>query len=247
MLQERNRDKEKLLTHLYTHHDQWLATMDLACGKGCAACCTQSVTMTTLEGARIIAYLEHGGRGSELRNWWGATGKATGTVLPATTNAFARHCLAGETPADPVELEWDFTPCPFLADNLCSIYQVRPFGCRAMVSTTDCAISGYAEMAPWVLTTNTVFVQLIEHLDAGGFWGRMADILAYLSYEGNNAAQREALERALRPTEPIPGLLIPPDEEKAVQGILGRYLTDTVDGAAIGELMGLTPGQCDTE
>jgi len=241
-------DHQALLERIYLHHDRWLATLRLACGPGCASCCTQSVTMTSLEGARLLDFLRRAGRENELAAlpWTeGAAGK-----VPLTTNGFAAACLRGEEPEEAeAAAQWDFTPCPFLRGQRCSVYPARPFACRAFVSQQNCAATGSAQVAPQTVTVNTVFLQLVEHLGQGGQWGKMAAVLAWLRRESQGTAELGAenmtdtpkmeLGASLRVAEPLPGLLIPPGEEMAVNAILGPLLRDTIQGRSVAELLGL--------
>ena len=49
--------RRDILTTIYALHEKWAAAFPFACGKGCATCCTRSVTMTTLEGELIFDHL----------------------------------------------------------------------------------------------------------------------------------------------------------------------------------------------
>jgi len=158
----------EMLETLYKAYDSWTGQYQFACRQGCAACCTQSVTMTSLEGERIIEYLRENGQFDNLAPMLAASRPTTRPVQ--TTNQFAADCLAREEPFEE-EGEWDFTPCIFLDRDLCSIYPVRPFGCRSFSSTVSCDAHGCAEVAPVLITVNTVVLQIIEHLNSrGGFW-----------------------------------------------------------------------------
>jgi hypothetical protein len=77
-----------------------------ACGKGCSACCNINVTISAEE-AEII-------------------GKEIG-VKPMTPARFIRLDEKEETMA-----EYYGTPCPFLVDHQCSIYESRPLACRTL-------------------------------------------------------------------------------------------------------------------
>lgn len=50
-------DRLSVLSQIYDLYDHFISTHDLACQKGCAVCCTANVTLTTLEGRKIITYL----------------------------------------------------------------------------------------------------------------------------------------------------------------------------------------------
>lgn len=77
----------------------------LACNSGCSACCkTIPVEISDLE-AKLISE---------------ATGIAYRTLTPG------RHSIEGTSP------DWKNTPCPFLKDDRCSIYEHRPYNCRSL-------------------------------------------------------------------------------------------------------------------
>ncbi|MDP2758495.1 MAG: YkgJ family cysteine cluster protein [Desulfurivibrionaceae bacterium] len=207
-----------LLAALYDAFDQWASTFAFACRKGCATCCTRSVTMTSLEGDGIMAFLSQENRRAELiGSAFLPSGKQTGQC---TTNTFVGAHLRGE-PVEEAE-SWDLRPCPFLKEESCSIYPVRPFGCRLFASLDSCAASGVAEMPPGYLAGATALLQYIEHLDNGGRWSTMMGLLA-----GMNTGQAEDYGE---PTAPIPGFLVAPDERALVEPLLQGLLAREVNG-----------------
>jgi len=50
-----------------------------------------------------------------------------------TTNSFAASCLQGDDVIP--ESYGNEQPCPFLKDNCCTIYDVRPFSCRCFIES----------------------------------------------------------------------------------------------------------------
>ena len=46
--------KLEALNRVYEIYDAFSSTLDLACKEKCAHCCTTNVTMTTLEGYKIV-------------------------------------------------------------------------------------------------------------------------------------------------------------------------------------------------
>lgn len=77
----------------------------LACSAGCSACCkTIPVEISDLEAKHI----------SE------ATGIAYRRLTPG------RHSIKATSP------DWKNTPCPFLQNDRCSIYEHRPYNCRSL-------------------------------------------------------------------------------------------------------------------
>ena len=219
-----------MLEKIYKAYESWTGQYQFACCRGCTACCTQSVTMTTLEGEQIIEYLRENGKLDRLDSMLAASRP---TVRPVqTTNQFAADCLAQEKLL-PEEGEWDFTPCVFLARDLCTIYPVRPFGCRSFSSTVNCDVHGCAEAPPVLITVNTVVLQIIEHLNSGGgFWGNMTDILRYLL-----AGKEKALEARLLPAQANPGFLIPQEEMQEVAAFFARINGPNRKGENLGGLL----------
>jgi Fe-S-cluster containining protein len=77
----------------------------LACNAGCNSCCrTIPVEISDLEAKHIAS----------------VTGRAMASLPPR------RHTVVATTP------KHVNTPCPFLVDNLCSIYEHRPYNCRSL-------------------------------------------------------------------------------------------------------------------
>jgi hypothetical protein len=141
-----------------------------------------------------------------------------------TTNRIAELCRQGreipeEAFGDPAEI------CPLLEENACPVYSLRPFGCRCLVSRVPCRESGTAEMPDFVLTVNTVFLQMIEHLDATGCTGNLADVLlCLLSAENRHAYEEGRLScnaTGLIGNHPLTVLMVPPEHRNRLQPILG--------------------------
>jgi Fe-S-cluster containining protein len=175
--------------------------------------------MTTLEGRGIIDYLSLNdeqallslARGTQHSEWYRPI---------ITTNDFALFCLKGE---DPPEEQNDYSgvACRFLLKKECVIYNARPFGCRCFFSTQACETEPCAVVDPFLFTVNTVFLQFIEHIDTGGFFGNLNDVLALLaSGDRNNLTNNSVHLSTLRRNRTIPGLLIPPEHQERMGPIL---------------------------
>lgn len=207
------------LDKIYTLYDQFAASLDLACKKYCSHCCTTSVTLTTMEGYKIIGALDSIA-GWDLKIRHAAVQKHFKPKI--TTNRLASLCADGIEP--PQEEFSESRSCPFLTEKQCPIYAVRPFGCRCLVSRHDCGKEGYAEMDDFVLSVNTLFLQTIEHLDAGGCCGNLLDVLIVMaSSENRQAYEEHRLECAasgLIPNEPLKVLMIPPEHRTKMESIL---------------------------
>jgi len=224
--------RKELLQEVYRVYSDWVECFPLACQKGCAACCTQSVTMTSLEGELILDFI----RKMDLQEWLQSilAEASPGRNRPKiTTNQFARACLE-QRDIDPQEFpDWDFTPCVFLDRAVCTIYEVRPFGCRCFGSQAKCDLKGTSEMAPIHLTVNTVFNQIIEHLSSGGgYWANMTDILHCLRIEEYRAEKNHLLE-----ARPVPGFLLEPEEVGPVSRLLKKIAEECDDKKSTGDLI----------
>ena len=224
--------KRELLHTVYGVYSGWVERFPLACQKGCAACCTQSVTMTSLEGEEVLGFVKRKGMEKWLIEKLGKTtaGKSKAAL---TTNQYARACLEHQEVAEDALGGWNFTPCIFLREDVCSIYEVRPFGCRSFGSLTRCSDNSGAEIAPIHLTVNTVFTQIIEHVCSdGGYWGTMADILENLIEN-----QASGSTRSLLPAQSIPGFLLEPYEVKLIHVLLKQLYGQSAEKQTFGDLI----------
>jgi Fe-S-cluster containining protein len=224
--------KKELLACIYGVYARWVERFPLVCKKGCASCCTQSVTMTNLEGVMILDFLKVRGRDSWLAEQLAR--RATENKGAAiTTNQYARACLDHQEVAEEALGDWNFTPCIFLSEDACSIYEVRPFGCRSFGSLVCCSDKSGAEIAPIHLTVNTVFTQIIEHVCSDGwYWGNMADIL------GDQIESKPlASTRRLLPAQPLPGFLLEPYEVKLIHILLKQLYEQSVEKQTFGDLI----------
>ncbi len=224
--------KKELLHVIYGVYARWVERFPLACRKGCAACCTNSVTMTSLEGEIILDFVKGTGREEWLlEKLAGAPpGKGWGAI---TMNQFAGACLNHQEVDRETTAGWDFTPCVFLEAKVCSIYEVRPFGCRSFGSFEQCAADRAAEMAPIQLTVNTVLTQIIEHVSSdGGYCSTMTDILHSLVNSGICNEKTHLL-----PARPLPGFLLEPHETKEVKALLLQLDGHFSDKGIFGDLI----------
>ncbi len=233
--------KLRVLHQVNTIYDDFIRKYDLACDRLCAHCCTRNVTMTTLEGYQIIKYLTSSNQMALLEKIKSDEGKSR--FIPAvTTNALAQMGYDGEDIPD--EDAGDAVEnCPILKNDECPVYEVRPFGCRCLVSKYNCQEKGYAEIDPFVVTVNNVFLQFIEHMDEKGFFGNFTDVLLFLESED----MRQSYETASMPTpgpgliknHPLSVLLVPPEHRERIKPILellqilGDNETKNISGSGI--------------
>jgi len=218
-------DLEAKIAHLkqiYARHDEFFNQSNVACREFCASCCTCNVTMTTLEGYLIVSSL---GQAERKQHQPSVQRILAGRRFQpqVTINALAVLCMRGETvPQENSDPQWG--RCPFLDKEACTIYPVRPFGCRAMMSEKDCSRTGYATMDEFTLTVNNIFLQTIEHLDQDGFSGNLSDIIAFLNSPATfEAYLRTDLERpanGLIRNHPIQILMIPPEHREQADPLL---------------------------
>ena len=209
------------LEKIYRIYDEFATSLDLACKKYCAHCCTTSVTLTTLEGYKIIKQLET----EKETNWIDKIQKACAHAHfqpKITTNQLAKMCAEGKEPPEEEQSEWN--PCPFLTDDQCPLYRTRPFGCRCLVSRHDCGTAGYADIDDFVLSVNTIFLQIIEHVDADGCYGNMLDVLGIMAVAENRQAYEDnplrCVNTGLIANQPLKVLMIPPEHRSKMEPIL---------------------------
>lgn len=234
MMNNSTTSKQKLLHALYDQAAEIYADTKWSCKKGCSSCCTQSVTITTLEGRVILEYLQ--GREDNER-FFPALQKSADKAAPAqiTTNSLARSCLKGHELEQFPENRWNFTPCIFLENNCCAIYPARPFACRCFLSKQPCAEFGHAVVEPETITINTVFQQIVEHVDRGGYWGNLAHVLTFLRGEQENANPRHG--KKISPCIPLPGFALSPEEKEQTMRIVNALFRTPVGDETFVELM----------
>lgn len=122
--------KATIVQHIYAAFEEWAPAETFFCKKGCATCCTQNVTVTAVEGSIILQHIIKNDRQKSFAEKLEEAKELT--PPPLTTNEYAEACFKGED-VDPGQND-NLTPCPFLENNTCSIYEVRPFGCRCFGS-----------------------------------------------------------------------------------------------------------------
>lgn len=220
------------LERVYGIVDRAMAGFTVACREGCYGCCTCNVTLTRLEAAGIFAWLDRAGT-EALASRIKAAGDGRRYRPALTTNGFAKACLSGETvPEEDNNPAWG--QCPLLENGRCTIYPVRPLGCRNMISELRCDAAGYAGMPPRALTLANIFLQHVEHLDAAGFSGNLTDMLElgldtvstaapgtlpllYLSLEKRQHSDKK--EMFIR-NQPVPAWMIPPEHRAFAAPVL---------------------------
>ena len=224
--------KLAVLDQIYKICDDFAETPDLACQRYCAACCTRNVTLTTLEGYRIAEHIISNGKSDLFAKLENESDKKRFHPL-TTTNRLAVLCMEGKEPPEE-ENDASFGSCPFLTDDECPVYPVRPFGCRCFVSKQDCRETGFADVEPSVIAVNNVFLQYIEHVDAQGYSGNLTDILLFMESEDNrqsymNGDLKRIPERLIQ-NSPIKVVLVSPEHRDRVEPVLKSLQSIKVPG-----------------
>ena len=233
---------DTILEIIYTQFSKWSASGDFCCSPGCSSCCTRNVTITALEGRRILDYLQ-----SQRSATWLADRFNGLKPLPSpaqTTNEYIAAILNGleESPS-----QADFQEkCPFLDDEKCAIYPVRPFSCRCFFSTTDCASQHVATVDNSHLYGSMAMLQIIEHLGQFDWWGNMVEVIAVLSripnYESISAKleHTELLQKApgiVRRAKPLPGFILPDEEQERTSLLIQSVLTTQLADKSIEQIL----------
>ncbi len=218
-------EKQDALKRIYALFESTMAPFDHACKKKCAACCTCNVTMTGLEAQLILDTLS-------AKKIDSLSDRIVGHIPPKryqpelTTNMFARYVIQDkDIPEEDNDPSWG--ECPLLIQDECSIYDVRPFGCRALMSQVSCLENGYAQMPPLALTINNIFQQAVEHLDHKGFFGNLCDVLYHCLLSENTVQQGAgqgnlslSAGQSLLKNEKISVLMVPGEHRQRVEKLV---------------------------
>ncbi len=206
---------------------QWAATTPIrtVCGPCCNACCTRNVTATAIEAERILDSILEQKRSRRFARTLGAalSDQPAAPVPARTTNEFAAACLARREFTDEPE-ERSTAACPFLADSLCSIYEVRPFACRLFVSSVTCSSDQPAVAPEFYFEAATAAGQLIEHLGQQQF-------------DAEFPGEIRRAQLRVRAAQPLPGFLVSDESRTRVQQLLNAIFATTVDGRRLEDLL----------
>ncbi len=218
-------DRISALAALYDGYARVMADRRFACRAGCATCCSVNVVLTTLE----AEYLRRSAawRDPALAEKVHRAAARPHYTPSCTTNEVAACCLAGREPPPDPSSHGPGT-CPLLDDDgLCRIYSHRPFACRSMSSTMVCREGGEAAMDPFLFTLNLALCQVIEHLDRSGRTGNLLDMLAR---PGEH-------EQFLVANRPLPGFLVPPEEQQRFRTAMDTILAWPVGSGRLGDFL----------
>jgi hypothetical protein len=86
--------KLAVLDRIYAIYDEFAASLDLACKKYCAHCCTTGITLTTVKGYKILKQLQSEGDAGWIEKVEPAS-KQPHFQLKITTNQLANMCAEG--------------------------------------------------------------------------------------------------------------------------------------------------------
>jgi len=119
------------------------------CHPGCSACCKQAITATPFEASLVSIYLVRHPTICDtfLDNYiqWDVETKNTRDIFMDWAQLF----FSGNVDDGRFKYTDFHTPCPFLVDDLCQIYPVRPYCCRSYLAITDrCKSSSSADERP---------------------------------------------------------------------------------------------------
>jgi Fe-S-cluster containining protein len=251
-------EKIEFLFKIYEYHQEWLSRFPFACSKGCDVCCTNSVNLTRLEGEVVMAVFDNSLTKNkeqntvELKksddeichppekdprniNFWKNISEETlvDELKPfslTTTNSHAGDCLGHKINKIDSAGEWDLTPCVFVKNGICSIYELRPFSCRAFVSREKCQVGGAAIISPAFISMNTIVMQVIEHLDIGNSWGPLKSILSEII---------NGTKPGLPKSVALPGFVISDQEKKQLNKFLAGLFSLRVNQKSLEEIPGL--------
>jgi len=208
-------DRLREIYHLY---DRFMASETSVCKEKCADCCTCNVTITTLEADLLLTSLSPVEKNA-LYNRIIRHSPQKRFIPKMTFNTFVRWCMEGRNiPEEENDPAWG--TCPLLADDLCTIYDARPFGCRALMSRHLCRDRGHAQIPPRVMTANNLFLQAVEHLDQNGFSGNLSDMLTRLPEDEPGPTDHRFV-----PNEAIPVLMVPPEHRADMAPVIQQLST----------------------
>lgn len=219
-------DLERLRT-VYSLYEEVIAPFDVVCQQKCASCCTCNVTMSSLEAALMVAALTEREK-KEIQTRIDLHPPVKKYSPKMTTNMFARLCIQGkDIPEEENDPSWG--KCPLLLNDMCRLYDVRPFGCRALISEIYCEKTGYAQMQPLALTINDIFLQYIEHMDEKGIFGNLSDILTVFllpdTIENLQDYFKENQDSRFVSNEKIAVLMVPPEHRQKLTHLFDRLST----------------------
>jgi len=234
--------KKAVLQAIYQSFTSWAEQFSVSCRKGCALCCTRDVLVSAVEAEIIIDHIS----GQNMEAWLVAKLQCDlpRTRPSSTINEYAQACLSG--------IELDPSPasnggiCPFLENNRCSIYSVRPFSCRSFASVAVCKPGSSAVIPPYYLSAVEAVNQIIEHLSQRYFWGNMLHLVYLLAQQKTTTADTDYPENKKRlllaqtsclTAQPLPGFLICEEDFSYVEPLIRQIFSAQLKGRSIEDIL----------
>lgn len=161
------------LEQIYKIHEKWIKGTPFFCSKGCDKCCTINIAATSLEAELIMKKI-----GTSLKNKLEQYLDYERFMPKTTINQIANLSMTD------IDLPEEFIPetnvkCPFLYENECMIYDIRPLACRVQLSFKDCSKTGISEIDEKTMTINNIIQQFTELLDYDGLSGNLIDLIVH--------------------------------------------------------------------
>jgi Fe-S-cluster containining protein len=234
--------KKTILATIYSAFAHWSIGEDFCCAQGCSLCCTRNVTIITLEGMNILDFYKANNDLHQLTEILSTPDHSPAPLQ--TTNEYIADCLAGREGEQ--QLADSSSCCPFLQNDICTIYPVRPFSCRCFVSQDPCRRHNAATVPNSYLAASMVTMQIIEHLGQFDHWGNMTDVLSTLAGLGTSnepasihldptAVQRARLRT--RRAKPIPGFFFPEEDMHIITPLLEAIFSTKIEGRTIEQIL----------
>lgn len=232
--------KRKIVEIIFDRFESWSTQFGFACNKGCAVCCTTDVSITEPEGKLLLDFIitEHGVQ-------W-LTEKLDSAPLhrplSQTTNEYARACLEGrDTEVEQARLGG---VCPFLENEICSVYPARPFSCRCFASTVCCRREGSALLPPEYVSAATAVSQILEHVGQFSLWGTMVDVIilqaaaaGHISGTGRFEQNLAAARGNCLTARPLPGFLIEDKDADQVWNLVAQIFSAEIGGRSLEDIL----------
>ncbi len=226
--------KFALLERLYQCLEEEASRYPFVCEPGCSDCCTVNLLATSAEVRYFLDSLKEQERKALLEKLSPFKGKQR--LRPKVTpNEMALFYMSGKEP--PADEGFVFEPCPFLKDNLCSIYERRAFVCRTFFSLKKCQQTREAEAPPEFLTLSTVLMQLLEEIDLAGLYGNFLDLLLFFLENEGTPPEEIVIPEELLSNREAPDFAIPLQYERYVRQFLARLYREPVGDKTFKEVL----------
>ena len=129
--------KQQFFDNLYKQQDETLSANNetLSCFKGCSRCCSLFIGASVQEAEAIVYYLYRNEDKLQrfLENYptWREKVKKSGDLFRKPEQDDKSRNIGDLAAYARLKI-----PCPFLQNDVCSIYEVRPYVCAGLIVTT---------------------------------------------------------------------------------------------------------------